>query len=369
MPNLIQNPLQAINPEVFHKLIQFFPFQGQIIDIDKIGSGHIHQTYRLKGPEDACILQAFNLKVFEKPDFVAQNLSDVESFLLKHADRLDGMEILRHRKAQNEAVFFEIDGILWRCFDESQNAIAIEQVIKPEQAFGAGRGFATFLAAIRDFPVSQMKITIPDFHNATKRWKKLDKLIYSAPQNRFLKAEKELDFLLERRGFMEDFYIKFEKGIFPLRPAHNDCKINNVLLNPETFVARCVIDLDTLMPGSWLFDFGDMLRTFLSHLPEDHPQPKEKKINMVFFKALVKGFVPPLAPYFSQSEKESLIEAGNYMCLLIGLRFLIDYLENDKYYPVNYSDHNLIRARNQFQMCLELENLHIELFEILKAEI
>ena len=311
----------------------------------RTGSGHIHQTYKvvLEGDgQEALILQRLNTQVFPNPAAINENILKIAAFLENSGFE---QQILKPLPADSGAYLWIDDfGHHWRAFPLIKNTYSIDEASHPEQAKEIARTFGAYLAALAGFDATQLHLTIPDFHNTPLRLAHLKSAVNAAafPQ-RLDAATKLITTLLDWEHLLNPLL----QLSFPVRVTHNDTKLNNVLLDQTTGKGVCVIDLDTVMPGNILYDFGDLVRTAATTLPEDDPRTEEVAVNRQKYQALAEGFFAPLEPVLSDLEKKYLPYGAVLITYEQSIRFLTDYLQGDVYYPVKYPEHNLVRAANQ----------------------
>ena len=332
-----------------------FNLQGPIVSFSKIGSGHIHQTFQLKSQNDSMLLQRINQNVFPNIEALQTNLRVIESHFRVHKELLDinKMNYLKLREATDKTLFNE-NTHSWRAFEWIEDSESFDKAPNSDYAFEAALGFGRFIKILSYLPLSSLNSTIPDFHNGKKRWSEFELVLNRAGINRKNTANDLIEFAQKQKNILISITEKLESGLIPIRLTHNDTKLSNVLFHNDLAKVNCVIDLDTVMPGSVLFDFGDMVRTISCPANEDCDNEHEITINESYFEAICKGFASELKSIITKNEKKELLNGAKYMCLLIGLRFLTDYLNMDVYYPTKYENHNLIRARNQFKLVSEL---------------
>jgi Ser/Thr protein kinase RdoA (MazF antagonist) len=247
---------------------------------------------------------------------------------------------------------------LWRAFHEVKHSYAVDVPQNENQAFEGAKGFACFAKALADLPPESLHDSIPHFHNGQHRLHQYRIVLNEANANqsdRVLAAKMEILSLKRKVPMINKMHTVVSTLLVPKRVTHNDTKINNILFDQNTNQARCVIDLDTVMAGTWLYDFGDMVRTFTSTASEDEPDPKNIHVDASKLNAVREGFLSELSDQMSEAEKALMPLGAQYMCTLIGLRFLTDFLQGDTYFPVAYPEHNLVRARNQFLLADELQ--------------
>jgi Ser/Thr protein kinase RdoA (MazF antagonist) len=236
-------------------------------------------------------------------------------------------------------------------------------VADPEIIQNAGRAFGEFQNQLSDFEIGQLHETIPDFHNTKRRFYAFVAAIAEDKAGRVRELEEEIDFLFDRRKMMSEIVDKIDAGVLPMRVTHNDTKLNNVLIDNVTGEAVCVIDLDTVMPGSSLYDYGDAIRFGASTAAEDEADLSKITVNMELFKLFTKGFVEEIANALTKEEIHYLPLGAKVMTCELALRFLTDYINGDEYFKVNSPDHNLIRARAQMKLLTEIEAKYDEMVE------
>jgi len=338
---------------VANEILRAFGFVTEEIKIQQIGSGHINRTYLLSMANQVSkyILQNINLSVFKEPHVIANNIKVV-------ADAL---------KESNPAYFFPspiptIDGELmfhhkgeyWRLLPFVPNTVALTTLSDPKQAYEAAKQFGKLSRLLKDLDPSNLEPTIPGFHDLAWRYEQFTFAVSDAAALFTSAARNEIELALHHR-YLVDYYRSFEHSDgFPDRVMHHDTKITNVLLDENDFHGICVIDLDTLMPGKFISDLGDMMRTYLCAFSEDEPDLSKINIRLPYFKATVAGYLSEMANVLTKTEKELILFSGKYIIYMQALRFLTDYLNGSSYYPIIYPTQNLDRARNQFRLLNEM---------------
>ncbi|MFC2187700.1 phosphotransferase enzyme family protein [Fulvivirgaceae bacterium LMO-SS25] len=337
------------------QLADHFNLEGSIESFQKIGSGHIHQTFQLRSKTDSMLLQRINSIVFPKVDELQNNLRIIEEHFTHSSDLDDlGMSFLKLRKSVSKTLFKE-NAHYWRAFEWINSNESFDKAPNSEYAFAAAQGFGRFVKILSSLPLSSIHSAIPDFHDGKRRWNEFEKALIKANPKRKLDATELVEFAQKRNKLLISITQKIENGIIPARLTHNDTKLNNILFYSGIPKVKCVIDLDTVMSGCILFDFGDMVRTISNAANEDCENLGEINIDEQYFEAICRGYSAEVKTLITKDEKEELLNGAKYMCLIIGLRFLTDYLNGDVYYPTQYENHNLIRARNQFRLVEILE--------------
>ena len=265
--------------------------------------------------------------------------------------------------SEGQLLYADALGHYWRVFPFITNSISFDTVSSKELAFEAACTFGRFFRYLIDMDASQLTVTISDFHNTTRRIRELKEANQLDPLGRVCKCNFLTESLLDLKSLTE----KREALDLPLRITHNDTKFNNVLFDKDSLAGTCVIDLDTLMPGTILSDFGDMVRTFTSPVSEEEPDLNLVHIRLEYFKALTGGFLEELGPYLEASEKENLLFGAKLIIYEQCIRFLTDYLRGDVYYPIRYPDQNLDRAKNQWALLQSFFAQEAEMQQIVEA--
>lgn len=343
-----------------------FAVSGDFLYGEELRNGHINTTYRAcyrseDGQEDRYILQRINDYVFKDPAQVMKNVEKVTRHitwkLLRRRRDAAGqtLNLFPARGGRNYIILPE-EGGMWRCYNNIEGTHTYDVVENTRQAYQAGFAFGSFQDLICDMNPEDIKESIPDFHNTPKRYADLLKSVEADVKGRVANCREELE-LLKR---WEDRYSRIvdmlASGEIPTRITHNDTKINNVMLDSETDDAVCVIDLDTVMPGSVLYDFGDMVRTATCMASEDEEDLSKVKMEMPFFESLAEGYLDAAHNFLTMKEVEFMPFAGWLITTEIGIRFLTDYLDGDLYFRTEKPEHNLIRARNQFKLAQSIDS-------------
>ncbi len=321
---------------------------GTLRSVAPIHAGHIHGTWRVESEKAAYILQRMSEQAFGDIPALMENIGGVTEYLKQSSGARRTLSLV---PLEDGGWFFE-DGeaSCWRLYEFLEGCICVDVVESPEQAFQAAQAFGDFHARLRDFPAETLHETIPDFH-CTPRWlEKLNRAVAQDSQNRLCDVKNEVDFVLDRSADIPFLDDRLQRGELPLRVTHNDTKINNVLLDQETGEWACVIDLDTVMPGLVHYDFGDMMRTFLSPAAEDEPDLSSVELRMDVFEALAAGYLSRAGSFLTPLEIEHLVFSGKLITLEIGMRFLIDHLQGDSYFKTQRPGQNLDRCRTQFRL-------------------
>jgi aminoglycoside phosphotransferase (APT) family kinase protein len=252
-------------------------------------------------------------------------------------------------------------GGVWRCYNHIEGCHTYDIVENTRQAYQAARAFGSFQDLVSDLPADELEETIPDFHHTRKRHERLLEVAAADPLGRLAAARAEFDFVRER-GHIVDRLLQLQaEGAIPVRITHNDTKINNVMIDEDTDEAVCVIDLDTVMPGLALYDFGDLVRSATSPAAEDERDLSKVAMQMPMFEALVEGYLEAAGDFLNQTEVDHLAFSGKLITLEIGIRFLTDFLEGDVYFKTHRDGHNLDRCRTQLKLVERIEEQEVEM--------
>lgn len=339
-------------------------FEGEFIDLKPYGSGHINDTFLLRyrldnGNEEKYILQRINQNVFKNPREVMENVDAVTSFIRQKLI-LEGKDPMREtlniiKTHNNDVVFEDSSGEFWRGYYFIKDSLGLEVVEKPEHFYQSALSFGVFQSQLADFPAHTLHATIKDFHNTPKRFETFKKAVEEDVMNRAQNVRKEIEFVKDREAFTHTLRNLYEKGALPLKVTHNDTKLNNVLFDKETEKGLCVIDLDTVMPGFSLDDFGDSIRFGATTGAEDEPDLSKVNFSLELYDLYTKGFLEGADGSLSDLEVSLFPEGAKMMTLECGMRFLTDYLQGDVYFKTAYDNHNLDRTRTQFKLVQDME--------------
>jgi len=340
-----------------------FAIYGDFLVAVPFGSGHINDTYQVTYDQGGVrlhyTLQRINHHVFKNPVQVMENVDRVTNHLL-HKIRTRHIETKKRtlrllRTFTNHPYVKDDAGNHWRAYVVVENARSYEVLESEDQAFMAAKAFGEFQCDLTDLPGPRLHETIVDFHNTPKRLEKLRQAIKLDKLGRAKAVKREIDFVFEREADAGKLIKLNQAGDIPERITHNDTKVNNILIDDLTGEGICVIDLDTVMPGLALYDFGDMVRAGTSPAEEDEVDLSKVGMRFSMFEAMLKGFLASSGGFLTPAERENLPFAGKLITLEVGMRFLTDYLEGDVYFKVKHERHNLDRCRNQFKLAESME--------------
>ena len=336
--------------------------------ITPYGNGHINDTFITD--DQKFIFQKINTNVFKNPYELMENISRVTEFLKVQIEKNGGdpsietLTIIKTVKGENLAL--GEDGDAYRIYKFIPNSKSIETDKTIEDLREAGVGFGEFQLNLRDFPAAELHEVIKDFHHTPKRVEALKKAISENLAGRRDSIKDDIDFALEKSEFASVVTEGIANGDIPLRVTHNDTKINNILFDSETRKATCVIDLDTVMPGSILYDFGDALRMGASTAAEDEIDLDKVSFDVEAFRAFAEGYLSKAKEFLTAKEIELLPFSAKLLTYECGIRFLTDYLNGDTYFKIHRENHNLDRARNQFKLVKDIESKEALLNSIIK---
>ncbi len=325
-------------------VLQAYGLDEKLLKAEAFGSGLINNTWKVTAPGNEYILQRINHAVFKEPTAIADNISLISAYLTKNHPDYKFVSPVTSRDG-HEMIFQEGEGY-FRMFPFVTGSHAKDVVETPEQAFEAATQFGRFTRLLNGIDVSKLKITIPCFHDLTLRYRQF----LEAVQNGDKQRVSESDELIKKLGAHADIVSDFERikssAGFKLRVTHHDTKISNILFDANG-KGLCVIDLDTVMPGHFISDVGDMMRTYLSPVNEEEKDFSRIEVRDEFYKAIVSGYFCQMKDELTETEKKHFFYAGKFIIYMQAIRFLTDYLNNDEYYGTKYPGHNFTRANNQ----------------------
>ncbi|MGE5742951.1 MAG: phosphotransferase enzyme family protein [Gemmatimonadota bacterium] len=354
-----------------------FALEGEIVSVVPLAGGHISHSYRVDvqagDANRPFLLQSLNRRVFPRSDLVMENVSRVTRHL---SSRLAAASVAdRERRAltlvptrRGADWHSEADGTCWRVFRFITGTVVHDRARDPQDAGSAGRAFGEFLRLLADDDSPPLHETIPGFHDTAARFARLEAVARADPCRRAASARQEIAAVMAQRSLADVLPPLMASGEVPQRIVHNDAKISNVLLDERTGEALCVIDLDTVMPGSALWDFGDLVRSMTSPTAEDEEDLAQVGVRVPMFTALARGYLDGAGTLLVPRERELLGFAGRLITLEQAVRFLTDHLEGDRYYRIERPGHNLVRCRTQLALLQSLTEHAAELDAIVAEQ-
>lgn len=349
--------------QLIESVVKHFQFEGELKNVGGYGNGHINDTYLLEFVDGDVnhryILQRINTNIFKQPDEVMENIDAVTSYL-KEQVIANGGDPLREtmniiRTVDNGLGYEDVEGNYWRAYLFVENSMSIELIENSEHFYKSGLAFGRFQASLAEFPADKLHFTIPNFHNTVSRFEALKKAIENNISGRAHLVQDEIDWVFEREAFASTLWDLNAVGKLPLKVTHNDTKINNVLFDQDSKETLCVIDLDTVMPGFSLDDFGDAIRSGATTGAEDEVDLSKVNFSIELYEKFAQGFIEGSNNTLSELEITLLPEGAKMMTFECGIRFLTDYLDGDVYFKTERDQHNLDRARTQFKLVDDME--------------
>ena len=346
----------------FKAIAEQFDILGEVSSIGPLGEGHINQTMLVTTTEEQYVLQGMNTNVFPNVQGLMNNLVYVTDFLYER-----GIETLHVIRTRDGRPYLECAGKYYRMVDYIKNTVTYQTVENKETFRRVGFAFGDFQNKLSDFDASVLVETIPRFHDTPKRFRDFKAALEADVKGRAASCRPEIDFVLSHDGTYSRVVDALADGSLPLRVTHNDTKLNNILMDAVTGEARAVIDLDTVMPGSLLYDFGDSIRFGASTAAEDERDLSKVHFDIDLFATYAEGFLAALGDRITEKEIELLPYCSYLLTIECGMRFLADYLAGDTYFGTKYPEHNLVRARTQIRLAGEMEAQFEQMAERIRA--
>ena len=334
-------------------ILKAYGLTGKNINIQQIGSGLINGTYLLTNLSDGkkFVLQQINTNVFTNPEAIANNIEAVADYLKTNSpdylfpaplETIAGQRMYLH------------EGKHWRLMPFVDGTVALDTLNIPKQAFEAAKQFGKLSRLLNKFDSSKLQPTIIGFHDLALRFEQFTMALGNSKPETKGKATQEIEIAFEFEHILIRYLKLKDNADFPNRVMHHDTKISNALLDKDTFEGICVIDLHTLMPGKFISDLGDMMRTYLCEFSENEKDLSKISIRIDYFSAMIEGYLSEMGTILTATERELILFSGKYIIYMQALRFLTDFLNENIYYPISYPEQNLDRARNQFKLLEEL---------------
>ena len=362
-----------VNQEQFAEILKVakeFVNIEKIVDIKELKGGHINSTYLIVMPEAQYILQQINTDVFISPFGMMHNIREITEHIRKKVI-FDGKDpnrsVLNIVKTIYDQVLCIRDDKYWRCMQYIGDATAYDYVTSPEMFYEIGKAIGDFQHLLIGFHTRVLDETIAHFHDTPYRYKKFLDCIKVDRIGRVEEVKTEINFIKKRSASYDTIVNWLENKEIPRRVTHNDTKPSNVLIDDKTGKALCLIDLDTVMKGSLLYDYGDALRIGASTAAEDEQDLSKVSIDLKLFEMFTRGFLKQLKGIITEKEVSGLYDGFFIITSEIAMRFLHDYIDGDNYFRIAYPTHNLVRARNQIKMVKEIEKNKDEIHNIIKT--
>lgn len=334
-----------------NKIYSSFRIEGEVKDIQNYGKGNINDTYLIDTSCKKYIIQTINKKVFNRPKKLMKNIYLVTTWLQKQEDEYKGIRII---KTFNNKMYLKKNKKYYRCYEFIENGYSLDVVNDLDITYQMGKSLGKFEKNLNEFPSKKLYKVIPNFHNAYFRFLSFKQIIKKDKLKLKNKVLKEIYFILKRKEYFSIINEEEDKDIRVV-VTHNDPKFNNILIDKETNKEICLIDLDTVMPGSVLYDYGDALRSIILNCEEDEEDLKKVNIDVKKFEYFSKGYLEEQSLYLTSKEKSLLVDSVIIITLECGMRFLSDYMNGNIYFKVKDKNHNLRRARVALKEVLLLE--------------
>ncbi len=359
----------------FEKIIGQFAIDGTLVSCARYGEGHINETYLVvmddNGKQTRFILQKINHKVFRDVEKLMNNIRLVTEYnrqkIVQRGGNPDRESLsLVYTKTGGSYYYDEETDGYYRVYIFIENAVAHQTVTRPQLFYQSAVAFGNFANLLAEFDASALFESIPNFHNTEKRFSDFTASLQRDVKNRAKDCKAEIEFVLSRKDYCGKIVNLLNSGAMPLRVTHNDTKLNNVMLDEKTDMPVAIIDLDTIMPGSICYDFGDSIRFGCNPAPEDEPDLSKVNFDIDLFEAYAKGYLSALSDGATQIEKDHLALGAILMTYECGMRFLADYLDGDVYFRTHREGQNLDRCRTQFKLVQDMERLLPQMEEIIR---
>lgn len=342
---------------IFIEICKAYGLKGELIEVIPLKRGHINNTYRVDLDQDgktkSYLFQRVNHYVFKKPELIIKNVQAVTSHVRRKLEEMGEPDVkrkvIRLYKHNDKSLYVTKNGEYWRVMTFVYNA-ATYDVFDNDMLRAVGKGFGRFIAMLSDFPGGDLYETIPNFHNTPLRFDALFRAYREDIKGRAAEISEEVEYLRTVYKYASRFNDLYNQGLIPLRVTHNDTKGNNIMIDVDTGEPLAVIDLDTVMPGFTMNDFGDAVRFAANTAVEDEPDITKVSLDLERYKAFAEGFLPYMTGKLTETEIKNMPWGVILMSLELSVRFLTDYLEGDVYFKTEYPTHNLVRGRCQLAL-------------------
>ena len=333
------------------------------VNIKQIKIGHINSTYTLYFDQGSSVkrylLQEINTHVFKNPIQLMENIEKITTFLsekvrLSGAKNYENLSLRVIHTLDHHSYMISSKNHFFRVYNFIENAKTYQKTNDLKLFYNAGKTIGTFQNMLSDFDASQLHETIPNFHNTPYRFQTFLKVLKENPCDRAKDCEEEIQFVLHLKDFTPVITSLIEQKLIPIKVTHNDTKLNNIMFDCETKEGLCLVDLDTVMPGTILYDFGDAIRSGCNRADEDEKNLEKVRFSVDLFKAFSEGYLSSVANSITECEVNHLVDSAILMTFECGMRFLTDYLDGDHYFKTKYDNHNLVRCRTQFHLVKQM---------------
>ena len=351
---------------MINKILDNYNIKGKLINIKEDNTGNINKTYIItfinNGIEYKYLVQQINTNVFNNPYILMENILGVTNYLkeqmiLNNDNNHKVLEIIKTKDNNPMCYIYDDKGIkrYYRIYKYIDNSISYDKSFNKDIVYNTGKAFGNFQKLLNNYPMNSLNETIKDFHDTKKRYDKLIKDINNLSNDRVKEAYQEIEFIIKYQTICDLIINKLNNNIIPYRVTHNDTKVNNVLMNKETLDYLAVIDLDTVMPGSMLFDYGDGIRSTACTCLEDEHDLTKVKIDLELFESYTRGYLSEISDCITQEELNLMAKSIEIITLELAIRFLNDYINGDTYFKVEYNKQNLYRTKAQLALVKDIE--------------
>lgn len=351
---------------MINKILDNYNIKGKLINIKEDNTGNINKTYIItfinNDIEYKYLVQQINTNVFNDPYILMENILGVTNYLkeqmiLNNDNNHKVLEIIKTKDNNPMCYIYDDKGIkrYYRIYKYIDNSISYDKSFNKDIVYNTGKAFGNFQKLLNNYPMNSLNETIKDFHDTKKRYDKLIKDINDLSNDRVKEAYQEIEFIIKHQTICDLIINKLNNNIIPYRVTHNDTKVNNVLMNKETLDYLAVIDLDTVMPGSMLFDYGDGIRSTACTCLEDEHDLTKVKIDLELFESYTRGYLSEISDCITQEELNLMAKSIEIITLELAIRFLNDYINGDTYFKVEYNKQNLYRTKAQLALVKDIE--------------
>ncbi|MCQ2795184.1 MAG: aminoglycoside phosphotransferase family protein [Bacilli bacterium] len=362
--------MKVLNIRDAKSIMNLYPLKGEVSKIAPYGEGHINETYLVTlSNKKKYILQLINDAIFHPVNKLMENYVSVTKFCHQEIKKRKGdphRETINVIFSKKKKSYVQYQNRYYRVLEFIDNTIALQIIKKPQDFYYASLAFANFYKMLAKFDASKLYEIIPNFHDTKKRYQTFLKVVKEDKVKRAKTCKKEIKFIKDRAHYYPLIVDMLKKKQIPLRVTHNDTKLNNVLFDIKTHRPIAVIDLDTIMPGSLCYDFGDAIRFGCNSANEDEKDLSKVRFRIDLYEVFLKGFLMTLGKIITKKEKENLALGSIMMTLECGMRFLTDYLDGGHYFHTKYSTHNLVRCRTQLKLVEGMEKGYNEMNKLVK---